>query len=98
MLSLFSLVNVARWYNLIPEEGLSGTNNRFLDRFTYVESSLHGNLSEHGTKQIKEAWEEAKAAGLKKIKLSDDQIKSYFENNEIIAVLYILYFALKFSY
>ena len=30
---LFTLVNVARWCGIAPEEGLAGTNRRFLDRF-----------------------------------------------------------------
>ena len=37
---LFTLVNVARWCGINPEEGLAGTNQRFLDRFSRVESAL----------------------------------------------------------
>ena len=35
---LFTLVNVARWCGADPEEGLAGTNRRFLDRFSRVEA------------------------------------------------------------
>lgn len=37
---LFTLVNVARWCGIEPEEGLAGTNRRFLDRFSRVEAAL----------------------------------------------------------
>ena len=37
-------MNVARWCGIDPEEGLAGTNQRFLDRFSRVEAALEGDL------------------------------------------------------
>ena len=34
-----------RWCGLDPEEGLAGTNRRFLDRFARVEAALGGDLA-----------------------------------------------------
>ncbi len=57
---LFTLINLARWCKISPEEGLAGTNNRFLDRFSYIESTLDGNLSKSSSKELKRLWEIAK--------------------------------------
>ncbi len=56
----FTLINVARWYGLSPEEGLAGTNKRFLDRFSYIESALDGKLSGQSISKFAELWEAAK--------------------------------------
>ena len=58
---LFALVNLARWSELSPEEGLAGTNQRFLDRLTIVESTLEGNLSGHSLSKLTNLWKTAKA-------------------------------------
>ena len=58
---LFTLVNVARWCGINPEEGLAGTNRRFLDRFSRVESALGGNLQGHSLKELEVLWQKAKA-------------------------------------
>ncbi len=58
---LFSLVNVARWCKLSPEEGLAGTNKRFLDRFRYIELALEGKVAEHTLSELKKQWKLAKA-------------------------------------
>ena len=58
---LFTLVNVARWCGMDPEEGLAGTNRRFLDRFSRVEAALGGNLQGNSIKQLEALWQEAKA-------------------------------------
>ena len=58
---LFTLVNVARWCGMDPEEGLAGTNRRFLDRFSRVEAALEGNLQGNSIKQLEALWQEAKA-------------------------------------
>ena len=57
---MFTLVNVARWFQLSPEEGLAGTNRRFLNRFSYIESNLEGSFSEYSLNELKILWEEAK--------------------------------------
>ncbi len=56
----FSLINIARWCDLNPEEGLKGTNKRFLERFTYVESSVKGNISDQTIDELQELWKAAK--------------------------------------
>jgi XTP/dITP diphosphohydrolase len=58
---LFTLVNVARWCGLDPEEGLAGTNQRFLDRFSRVEASLQGNLQGRSINELEALWQQAKA-------------------------------------
>jgi len=59
---LFTLVNVARWGGLDPEEGLTGTNLRFLDRFRRVEAALGGDLSGRSIGELETHWRAAKAA------------------------------------
>ena len=59
---LFTLVNVARWGDLDPEEGLAGTNRRFLDRFRRVEAALGGDLGGHSIGELESHWRAAKAA------------------------------------
>ena len=58
---LFTLVNVARWCQLDPEEGLAGTNRRFLDRFSRVEAALGGDLGGRGLAELEGHWRAAKA-------------------------------------
>ncbi|MDM7951719.1 MAG: nucleoside triphosphate pyrophosphohydrolase [Cyanobium sp. CZS 25K] len=58
---LFTLVNVARWCGLDPEEGLAGTNGRFLDRFSRVEAALGGDLGGRGIAELEVHWQAAKA-------------------------------------
>ncbi|MEB3325422.1 MAG: nucleoside triphosphate pyrophosphohydrolase [Cyanobacteriota bacterium] len=58
---LFTLVNVARWCGIDPEEGLAGTNRRFLDRFSRVEAALGGDLQGRGITELEGHWQAAKA-------------------------------------
>jgi XTP/dITP diphosphohydrolase len=59
---LFTLVNVARWCQISPEEGLAGTNRRFLQRFSRVEAALAGDLAGRSLAELEGHWREAKAA------------------------------------
>ena len=59
---LFTLVNVARWCSIEPEEGLTGTNQRFLDRFSRVEAALDGDLQGRSIQELETLWTQAKAA------------------------------------
>ncbi|MFM9110551.1 MAG: nucleoside triphosphate pyrophosphohydrolase, partial [Prochlorococcaceae cyanobacterium] len=59
---LFTLVNVARWCGLDPEEGLAGTNRRFLDRFARVEAALAGDLAGRSLAELEVLWRQAKDA------------------------------------
>ncbi len=56
----FALVNIARWCELSIEEGLQGTNNRFLQRFSYLEKSLEGKVSDKTSSQLRDLWQDAK--------------------------------------
>ena len=58
---LFTLVNVARWCRIDPEEGLAGTNRRFLDRFSRVEAALGGDLQGRSIGELEGLWQQAKA-------------------------------------
>jgi XTP/dITP diphosphohydrolase len=58
---LFTLVNVARWCGIDPEAGLSGTNHRFLDRFSRVEAALGGDLQGRSIRELESLWQQAKA-------------------------------------
>ena len=58
---LFTLVNVARWCQIDPEEGLAGTNRRFLDRFSRVEAALGGDLQGRSIGELEGLWQKAKA-------------------------------------
>ncbi len=57
---IFTLTNIARWYSINPEEGLASTNKKFLERFSYIEESLNGELSNRSLKELKYLWEKAK--------------------------------------
>ena len=59
---LFTLVNAARWCGIDPEEGLAGTNRRFLDRFSRVEAALGGDLGGRSLAELEGLWRQAKAA------------------------------------
>ena len=59
---LFTLVNVGRWCRLDPEEGLAGTNRRFLDRFSRLEAALGGDLAGRSISELEQHWQQAKAA------------------------------------
>ena len=59
---LFTLVNVARWCAISPEEGLAGTNQRFLDRFSRVETALGGDLRGHSIDELETLWQQVKQA------------------------------------
>ena len=46
---------------LSPEEGLNGTNQRFLQRFARVEAALGGNLAGRSIQELEGLWQQAKA-------------------------------------
>ena len=58
---IFSLVNIARWLKISPEEGLVGTNKRFLNRFSHIESTLEGNFANQSLNKLQNIWESTKA-------------------------------------
>ncbi|MGG6239009.1 nucleoside triphosphate pyrophosphohydrolase [Nodosilinea sp. AN01ver1] len=58
---LFTLVNLARWYDLDPSEALQSTNRRFIKRFELVESVAEKPLGEYGIEELEALWQKAKA-------------------------------------
>ena len=60
---LFSLVNVARFLKVNPEEALRKTTNRFMQRFAYVEQQAQQNgraIKDYSEAELDQWWEEAK--------------------------------------
>lgn len=60
---LFAIVNVARFFNINPEEALSKTIQKFIARFSYIEeqAAKQGKkLNEMTLKDMDKFWEEAK--------------------------------------
>ncbi len=60
---LFSMVNVARFFDLVAEDSLRKTNKKFEDRFRYVEEKLKENgklLKDSTLAEMDEYWEESK--------------------------------------
>lgn len=60
---LFAAVNVARFIDADPEEALTRTNRKFIERFRYIEDSLHkqGRTASDSTlDEMERLWQEAK--------------------------------------
>ncbi|MCS7010187.1 MAG: nucleoside triphosphate pyrophosphohydrolase [Anaerolineales bacterium] len=60
---LFSLVNLARWRKVNAEFALRAANQRFRERFAYIEAVARGQgrkLSEMTLEEMDQLWEEAK--------------------------------------
>jgi XTP/dITP diphosphohydrolase len=58
---LFTLINLARWYELDPEAGLQGTNHRFIQRFSRLEQACDRPLSEYTLEEFEALWQKIKA-------------------------------------
>ncbi len=64
---IFALINVARKYQLNPDDGLEQTNKKFQNRFMYIENQLKINnqqFSELSLEQLDVFWNEAKSKGI----------------------------------
>jgi XTP/dITP diphosphohydrolase len=57
---LFTVVNLARWYKLDPARGLSGTNQRFVDRIKQMEQQIDRPLTEYTIVELETLWQQAK--------------------------------------
>lgn len=57
---LFTIVNLARWYDLEPSQALQGTNKRFIKRFAQVESLAERPLNEYTLDELESFWQNAK--------------------------------------
>ncbi|MGB3533185.1 MAG: nucleoside triphosphate pyrophosphohydrolase [Microcoleaceae cyanobacterium] len=58
---LFTLVNLARWYDLDAESALRDTNHRFVSRFSQVEKISDRPLSDYSVDELDAFWQQAKA-------------------------------------
>ncbi len=61
---LFSLINMARLYNLNPTNALEQTNRKFIKRFNYLEAQTLKkglDLKEMSLEEMNRYWEEAKS-------------------------------------
>lgn len=64
---LFALVNAARFENIVAEESIQKTNNKFTSRFSYIEQKAAEKgkaLREMTLGEMDELWDEAKKLGL----------------------------------
>ncbi len=57
---LFTVVNLARWCQLDPERGLSGTNQRFIDRIAQMERYIDRPLTDYSITELEALWQQAK--------------------------------------
>lgn len=60
---LFSMVNIARKFNIDAEDSLRLTNNKFQSRFNYIEKKLaesNRTVLDAGLQEMDEIWNEAK--------------------------------------
>ncbi len=58
---LFVLINLARWYDLQPEEALQITNEKFIQRLSKVEAFSDRPLSDYSLEELEQLWAKAKA-------------------------------------
>ncbi|WP_416668376.1 nucleoside triphosphate pyrophosphohydrolase [Egbenema bharatensis] len=58
---LFTIVNLARWYDLDPEAALHSTNQRFIQRFELVEGVADRSLADYSLEELEQLWQTAKA-------------------------------------
>ena len=73
---MFSLINAARLYKINPDNALERTNQKFINRFNYVEahSIKEGkNLHDMTLEEMDKLWNEAKV--LEKGNKQDDSSK-----------------------
>ncbi|MCC0178122.1 nucleoside triphosphate pyrophosphohydrolase [Waterburya agarophytonicola K14] len=57
---LFTIINIARWYDLNPFDGLQGTNNRFIARLAMMEKFADKPLNEYDINELESLWQQAK--------------------------------------
>ncbi len=65
---LFTIINIARWYELDPSVGLQGTNQRVIERIKLMEKFTPNPLSEYSIEELETLWQKAKA------KLADQKV------------------------
>jgi tetrapyrrole methylase family protein/MazG family protein len=63
---LFSVVNVARFMEIDPEDALNGTSQKFIERFCFIETAANSSgktLEQMTAKEMDKLWRQAKQAG-----------------------------------
>ncbi len=58
---LFVLINLARWYKIDPSLALQGTNQRFIQRLSHVETLAGRPLTDYTLEELETMWQQAKA-------------------------------------
>ena len=58
---LFTIVNLARWYDLDPSAALQGTNQRMIQRITLMEAVADRPLETYTLAELDTLWSQAKA-------------------------------------
>lgn len=58
---LFTVVNLARWYDLDPSAALQGTNQRFIQRLQLMEAVADRPLETYTLTELETLWQQAKA-------------------------------------
>ena len=65
---LFSIVNLARFYNINPDDALEKTNRKFIGRFNKMEKAIKAeskSLSNMPLVEMEEYWQRAKKKALR---------------------------------
>ena len=57
----FTLINLARWYQLNPSDALDGTNQRFIQRLSLMESFADKPLEDYTLGELEILWKKAKS-------------------------------------
>lgn len=57
---LFTIINIARWYDLDPFDGLQGTNRRFIQRLEMMEQFASRPLTDYQLDELESLWQRAK--------------------------------------
>ncbi len=57
---LFTIINIARWYDLDPFAGLQGTNRRFIQRLAIMENFAEKSLTDYTIDELETLWQKAK--------------------------------------
>ena len=57
----FTLINLARWYQLNPSDALDGTNQRFIQRLSLMENFADKPLQDYTLGELETLWKKAKS-------------------------------------
>ena len=57
----FTIINIARWYKLDPSAALQGTNRRFIQRLSLMETHADRPLTDYKLSELETLWQQAKA-------------------------------------